>query len=315
MGMFAQLTWLLGGALVAGLALVALGLRGRRVDDHPVCRRCGRDLFGLAERPDRCPECGGILSDRRVRLGNRIRRRRLVAAGAVLAAPGAFLGLVVIALGLTGTRADEIKPVWLLRWQAESWAPGSAMAELSRRVKDGDMRQEEVASLISLYLAQQADTGRAWLPEKGDFLEVCHLNNAAGPPGWWDTYLQQGIGPAIEARPVISAGRKLPVRLTASRLRMGTATAPITGIGGLPISGGLTVGLVVFAEPEAGEAYTIGSTSIIASTLDPTSTLDDWISLPGWRAALPPGGEASLRLAIDPGLATQATLGSRCWTA
>ena len=33
--------------LVAGIVLTVRGLRGRRVDDHPHCRKCGFDLIGL----------------------------------------------------------------------------------------------------------------------------------------------------------------------------------------------------------------------------------------------------------------------------
>src|SRR5688572_29100978 len=32
--------------LIAATVLLIAGLRGRRVDDHPLCRRCGFDLVG-----------------------------------------------------------------------------------------------------------------------------------------------------------------------------------------------------------------------------------------------------------------------------
>ena len=42
--------------LLLGLALTALGLRGRRVDDHRLCRRCRFDLNGrLADAERRFP--------------------------------------------------------------------------------------------------------------------------------------------------------------------------------------------------------------------------------------------------------------------
>ncbi len=31
---------------VAGVVALVLGLRGRRIDDHPICRKCGFDLVG-----------------------------------------------------------------------------------------------------------------------------------------------------------------------------------------------------------------------------------------------------------------------------
>jgi hypothetical protein len=33
-------------AAFAAAALLVFALRGRRVDDHPLCRKCGFDLFG-----------------------------------------------------------------------------------------------------------------------------------------------------------------------------------------------------------------------------------------------------------------------------
>ncbi|HYO10382.1 MAG TPA: hypothetical protein VER17_15540 [Tepidisphaeraceae bacterium] len=47
------------------LVLLVLGMRGRRVDDHPVCRRCGFDLVGPPGGTATCSECGADLVDRR----------------------------------------------------------------------------------------------------------------------------------------------------------------------------------------------------------------------------------------------------------
>ena len=55
-----------------GLALLLLGVRGRRIDDHPICRRCGFDLFGLPAGSERCSECGAEVRRRRaIRIGRR----------------------------------------------------------------------------------------------------------------------------------------------------------------------------------------------------------------------------------------------------
>ena len=79
------LVLLLSAALLAaflgGAVLCIGGLRGIRVDDHPLCRRCGYDLVGHAERPARCPECGSnTQAPLAVVLGNReVDRGRLLA--------------------------------------------------------------------------------------------------------------------------------------------------------------------------------------------------------------------------------------------
>src|SRR3569832_2276966 len=75
--------WLL--ILPAVLLIVATPLawwarRGRRVDDHPLCRKCGFDLFGKPAESTRCSECGADLSRKRaVKTGNRVSRRRVLA--------------------------------------------------------------------------------------------------------------------------------------------------------------------------------------------------------------------------------------------
>src|SRR3954447_10809108 len=60
------------------LFLLAWSVRRRRVDDHPVCRRCGFDLTGRPAGSSGCSECGADLSRRRaIRRGNRARRWRV----------------------------------------------------------------------------------------------------------------------------------------------------------------------------------------------------------------------------------------------
>ena len=40
--------WLLAIAALLGVFLVVRGWRGRRIDDHPLCRKCGYDLHANA---------------------------------------------------------------------------------------------------------------------------------------------------------------------------------------------------------------------------------------------------------------------------
>src|SRR5215218_3121633 len=71
-------------AMTAGIVLILFGTRGRRVDDHPLCRRCGFDLTGRPQTSDRCPECGADLSAHRaIRIGRRTRRPWSIALGIV----------------------------------------------------------------------------------------------------------------------------------------------------------------------------------------------------------------------------------------
>src|SRR6478672_11344413 len=73
--------------LLVGAILVLWGRRGRRVDDHPVCRRCKFDLTGRAADSNRCPECGGDLSrPRAIASGNRQARIGIVVFALILMA-------------------------------------------------------------------------------------------------------------------------------------------------------------------------------------------------------------------------------------
>src|SRR5690348_5115483 len=68
-------------AMLAGIALIVMGVRGRHVGDHPYCRKCGFDLFGVVERTH-CPECGAdVTAAKAVRIGSRVRRRGILGGG------------------------------------------------------------------------------------------------------------------------------------------------------------------------------------------------------------------------------------------
>ena len=60
--MTVAILWGLMGGVVLGLVLVALGWRGKRLNDHPICRSCRFDLDGTL--PDGT-EAGQGLSHRR----------------------------------------------------------------------------------------------------------------------------------------------------------------------------------------------------------------------------------------------------------
>jgi hypothetical protein len=87
---------------VLGLSLVRRGLRGRRVGDHPVCGRCGFDLFALPPEQAKCPECGNDLgASAAVHTGHRVRRMPLVYVGAAMLL---VFGLIVATEGPRPTR-------------------------------------------------------------------------------------------------------------------------------------------------------------------------------------------------------------------
>ena len=73
--------WLIAAASFFGLAVVLLvaGWRGKKIDDHPWCRKCRFDLVGCPETTESCPECGADLTSKRsFRIGQRRKRKAVL---------------------------------------------------------------------------------------------------------------------------------------------------------------------------------------------------------------------------------------------
>lgn len=202
--------WLAGGLLLLGVALTWLGLRGRRVDDHPLCERCGRDLYGLdlygPDSPINCPECGRLLLLARIRTGNRERRPRLIGVGTLLSTPGLLLFGSIALLAMAGVDVQHHKPVWLLRWEDSP----AAVYELDRRDQAGLLPAVTRAELVAAYLDDQADRDKAWTGAKGDYLIRLMLLRALTPIQV-QRFFDQGYAGLVHARPRISQNGTLVV--------------------------------------------------------------------------------------------------------
>src|SRR3954449_10067266 len=137
--------WLIASltTLVMSALLVLIGLRGRRVNDHPICRRCGFDLFGKPAESTVCSECGADLNHRRaVWVGQREPRAWLLrTALPVLAISVGWSGL----LGWDAARKTDWnrhKPVWWLMRDVDGRAGptrNAALVELGRRIGEGTL--------------------------------------------------------------------------------------------------------------------------------------------------------------------------------
>jgi len=158
-----------------GAPAIVLGLRGRRIDDHPICRGCGFDLVGVWPGGKNCPECGAGIADARARrVGNRRRSRRMVVGGAVLLIASAGWLSITGGLFLAGPKANPYKPVWLLSYEARHARydrASPALVELLRRIDKGLITiPASIDALVEAGLTVQGDQSRLWLSTWGDLI-------------------------------------------------------------------------------------------------------------------------------------------------
>lgn len=209
--------------LLAGLALVWVGLKGRMLNDHPTCRRCRFDLVGLAQ-PARCPECGAELTGHAaIRVGQRARRTGALAFGCALLLVLATAGAGVGWAQAKGYDWNKSKPVWLLVRDGEGFNDAkadAALKELLRRQNGKTLSSAQMADLRRAALRFQADTARPWRSYWGDLIEGQQI---AGVLGDEDivAYARHAVVPDLRVRARLRVGLPVPAVLLL-RTRVGT---------------------------------------------------------------------------------------------
>lgn len=161
--------------LIAGIALAIAAFRGRWVNRHPYCKRCGFDLTGLdLTEPANCPECGRTVRSgtESIKIGKRKRRPILLVAGLLLAL-----------LGTTGVAWPQIAQLPSIRnidWYAH--LPESmlinmtikgnkdARSVINDRLIPGEVSEEGLASLIDHAMAMLDDESVPWDEWWGDVI-------------------------------------------------------------------------------------------------------------------------------------------------
>jgi hypothetical protein len=144
-------------AIAVGIALLAWSWRGRRIDNHPLCRRCGYDLIGLPTDTYRCSECGAdVRGARAIRFGHRCKRMTGIGLGLTLMIVGG--GSFAAWRTLHGLTPQQ-KPVWWLMIDARSRSPAvmeAAMNELIARCEGGKLSGSQQDALMDRLLAAPA---------------------------------------------------------------------------------------------------------------------------------------------------------------
>jgi hypothetical protein len=220
-------------AAVAGVVLLWLGVRGRRLNEHPACRRCGFDLLGVFPGGANCPECGAPLGGRRaVRTGVRQRRRSLVVIG------GGLVGVVllVFATGVwfmfAGPSLNAYKPSFFLVLEgrySDAAASRAAAKELLSRQTDGSLSDRQVAWAVSGALALQADTESVWVGEWGDLVERARAAGKVSDADY-ERFLRQSAVLALVARPGAARGETIPLAIGVVEWRCANTPALDLGV-------------------------------------------------------------------------------------
>lgn len=198
--------------LLIGMVLFILGLRGRKLDDHPVCRKCRYDLCGTPDAAA-CPECGRDLKARwAVRVGNRRRRRVPLVAGPLMI----VLSLGVIVTSLSGTNLNPYKPFWLLKLEATTPALGfrsRALDELITRVQHKTLTPAQLDELLATALRVQADTSITW-DTKWGHLYCDLLTQGVGTMRQHKQYAEHLYSSQIYARRYVRRGDPIPAAIS-----------------------------------------------------------------------------------------------------
>ncbi|NLE59247.1 MAG: hypothetical protein GX616_12865, partial [Planctomycetes bacterium] len=253
---------ILAAGSIAGLLLLAFGLRGRKVDDFPYCRKCRYNLTGLTGQ--RCPECGSVTTEVGVILGQRRRRWKLIAAGLVL-----FMPLAAVLIGAQTQWARSVNwyqklPTWWVFRDAQSdnaRFANPACTELKNRFGQGELSPSEIHRLADLAIGDVTEESRVERQRLGidglaservlhDLLFGGHLS-----PSHLKTLFESGVKIEMSARPrsAINLGIPVALRTSCTYLPDGVIYAgPVVML--FPPDGGMP-GLPPFPLPEPKDPF------------------------------------------------------------
>lgn len=216
--------------ITLGIALLWAGLRGRRINDHPICRSCAFDLAGVYPAAVTCPECGaGLKRANGIRQGARRRLWSVAAAGLLLiAAPASLIATVAFGL-LTGAQLNDYKPLRLLMWEAAR-ARGPRETELVRelidRVENQPMELATGTAISELALRANADRSRPRSPAWPDLIEAAHEQSILSNMDH-QKYLNESMELEVTVRPNVRAGDPVPILIRTRDIRIGQKTEAI----------------------------------------------------------------------------------------
>ena len=210
---------------LAGIAFLPYALyrlvkaiKGKRLNDHPVCRNCHYDLSGLPKASPCCPECGhDITEPGHVQINRRLREPQRIWTG---------IGMLVLALALLipstvmlldGYRWLNYTPTWFLRLQTNNdtqlnWI---AWLHLYSRCKSHKLTANQMSTVIDDALILQRDLDRRWTPQAGTLLELTRSIGSLSDADWL-TYRKTAMEQStrLVVRSPVAHGQRIAYKLT-----------------------------------------------------------------------------------------------------
>ena len=159
------------------IRLLWIGWRGKLIDNHPYCRRCGFDLSGRNPNTPRCTECGALLvSGDSIRRGRRAIRLGLLLAGGVVLLSGIASFFVVTWADRKGVSLWDYEPAWWLTIELQHGS-GETRKDALRRLLDRytqglvsrttPLSPSEIHATFDCILDLQADPRKRGIPGGG----------------------------------------------------------------------------------------------------------------------------------------------------
>lgn len=192
-----ELGWVQPAVLsLVGIVLLIVGRRGVRTDDHPLCRKCGFDLFGMPEGGERCSECGSnIKAPRAMRIGH----RRTIYSWTIGAAVLLLVGVPWLSAALVHSARQihwvEFKPVWWLEINSGTGnreAREGALMELVTRLEADRLTAAQINSIVERGLTLQANEIEEWILPWGQFIETAAMEGKLSREQL-TKYIKQGL--------------------------------------------------------------------------------------------------------------------------
>lgn len=228
-------TWItiaLIASAACGAVLIALGLRGRRLDRNPICRRCGFDLQGRfpwsQPTTPTCPDCGErLLTFRSVMPGARARRASLMALGLMLCFPGLVLLLAEAADTFAGRATASVKTSAMIANQVSGNTKGSAaLRVLTGRTATGGALAGDLQPAIERALVLQADRSQDLDPQWLELLETARRRGLLSP-NQQERYFKAAIDWRLLSTTGIDTRVPFAVQAFADRLAASPTDAPL----------------------------------------------------------------------------------------